>query len=396
MIDNQDLHYEIAALIGKHLQSSLTANEAQKLQLWIEASDANRDLFNSLTDEALLMNELFLLDSFKASDGWASFTKTIQKPVVPIIPITRDYKKYWVAAAAVLMMVFLTTVYFLKTPYKKTVTSINNKKPVIDVLPGGNKAMLQLADGTLVTLSDSLSGFQASQQNVKLVIKNGEISYSSKGTSQENLFNKVITPRGGQYKLRLNDGTQIWLNAASSIRYPVSFVGNTRVVELTGEAYFDVAHDPQHPFIVKLSGNKQVRAIGTSFNINAYGDDNNDVATLIRGSIKVESGNNERLLVPGQQAKFLADDKLLLSNQVDVDEIVAWKNGQFVFNALTVKSIMVQLARWYELEVVYSGKISQETFSGIVSRNSNLSEVLKIMEAGGLRFKIDGKIIYVF
>jgi ferric-dicitrate binding protein FerR (iron transport regulator) len=256
--------------------------------------------------------------------------------------------------------------------------------------------MLQLADGTLVTLSDSLSGFQASQQNVKLVIKNGEISYASKGTSQENLFNKVITPRGGQYKLRLNDGTQIWLNAASSIRYPVSFVGNTRVVELTGEAYFDVAHDPQHPFIVKLSGNKQVRAIGTSFNINAYGDDNNDVATLIRGSIKVESGNNERLLVPGQQAKFLADDKLLLSNQVDVDEIVAWKNGQFVFNALTVKSIMVQLARWYELEVVYSGKISQETFSGIVSRNSNLSEVLKIMEAGGLRFKIDGKIIYVF
>ena len=396
MIDNQDLHYEIAALIGKHLQSSLTANEAQKLQLWIEASDANRDLFNSLTDEALLMNELFLLDSFKASDGWASFTKTIQKPVVPIIPITRDYKKYWVAAAAVLMMVFLTTVYFLKTPYKKTVTSINNKKPVIDVLPGGNKAMLQLADGTLVTLSDSLSGFQASQQNVKLVIKNGEISYASKGTSQENLFNKVITPRGGQYKLRLNDGTQIWLNAASSIRYPVSFVGNTRVVELTGEAYFDVAHDPQHPFIVKLSGNKQVRAIGTSFNINAYGDDNNGVATLIRGSIKVESGNNERLLVPGQQAKFLADDKLLLSNQVDVDEIVAWKNGQFVFNALTVKSIMVQLARWYELEVVYSGKISQETFSGIVSRNSNLSEVLKIMEAGGLRFKIDGKIIYVF
>jgi ferric-dicitrate binding protein FerR (iron transport regulator) len=293
-------------------------------------------------------------------------------------------------------MAFLTSVYFLKTPSKKVSIAISTQKSVNDVMPGGNKAMLQLADGTLVTLSDSLSGFQASQQNVKLVIKNGEISYASKGTSQENLFNKVITPRGGQYKLRLNDGTQIWLNAASSIRYPVAFVGNTRVVELTGEAYFDVAHDPQHPFIVKLSDNKQVRAIGTSFNINAYGDDNNDVATLIRGSVKVESGNNERLLVPGQQAKFLADDKLLLSNQVDVDEIVAWKNGQFVFNALTVKSIMVQLARWYELEVVYSGKISQETFSGIVSRNSNLSEVLKIMEAGGLRFKIDGKIIYVF
>jgi ferric-dicitrate binding protein FerR (iron transport regulator) len=265
-------------------------------------------------------------------------------------------------------------------------------------MPGGNKAMLQLADGTLVTLSDSLSGFQASQRNVKLVIKNGEISYAYKGTSQENLFNKVITPRGGQYKLRLNDGTQICLNAASSIRYPVAFVGNTRVVELTGEAYFDVAHDPKHPFIVKLSSNKQVRAIGTSFNINAYGDDDNDndIATLIHGSVKVESGKNEQLLLPGQQAKFLSDDKLLISNQVDVDEIVAWKNGQFVFNALTVKSIMVQLARWYELEVVYSGKISQETFSGIVSRNSNLSEVLKIMEAGGLRFKIDGKIIYVF
>jgi ferric-dicitrate binding protein FerR (iron transport regulator) len=396
MINNQDSHYEIAALIGKHLQSSLTAAEAQKLQLWIEASDSNRDLFNSLTDEAQLMNELFLLDSFKASDGWANFTKTIQKPVVPIIPITRVYKKYWVAAAAVLMMVFLTTVYFLKTPYKKTVTSINNKKPVIDVLPGGNKAMLQLADGTLVTLSDSLSGFQASQQNVKLVIKNGEISYASNGASQENLFNKVITPRGGQYKLRLNDGTQIWLNAASSIRYPVSFVGNTRVVELTGEAYFDVAHDPKHPFVVKLSGNKQVIAIGTSFNVNAYGDDNNDEATLIRGIVKVESGKNTQLLLPGQQAKFSGDDKLVLSNQVDVDEIIAWKNGQFIFNELTVKRIMIQLARWYELEVVYSGKISEETFSGIVSRNSNLSEVLKIMEAGGLRFKIDGKIIYVF
>lgn len=396
MINNQDVHYEIAALIAKHLQSSLTSLEAQKLQLWIEASDSNRDLFDALTDEALLMNELFLLDSFKPSDGWATFAKTIHQPVAPIVPTTRWYAQYWAVAAAVLMMAFLTSVYFLKTPSKKTMASSSHKKPITDIMPGGNKAMLQLADGTLVTLSDSLSGFQASQQNVKLVIKNGEISYASKGASQENLFNKVITPRGGQYKLRLNDGTQIWLNAASSIKYPVAFVGNTRIVELTGEAYFDVAHDPKHPFIVKLTGNKQVRAIGTSFNINAYGDDNHDEATLIRGSVKVESGNNERLLVPGQQAKFLADNQLLLSNQVDVDEIVAWKNGQFVFNALTVKSIMVQLARWYELEVVYSGKISEETFSGIVSRNSNLSEVLKIMEAGGLRFKIDGKLIYVF
>lgn len=396
MINNQDLHYEIAALIGKHLQSSLTELEAQKLKLWIESSNSNRDLFNSLTDEALLMNELFLLESFKASDGWATFTNTIQERTAPISPIIRGYKKYWYAAAAVLLMAVLTSVYFLKTPSKKVFSVFNSKKGINDVMPGGNKAMLQLADGTLVTLNDSLSGFQASQQNVKLVIKNGEISYASKGTGQENLFNKVITPRGGQYKLRLDDGTQIWLNAASSIRYPVAFVGNTRVVELTGEAYFDVAHDPKHPFIVKLSSNKQVIAMGTSFNINAYGDDNNDVATLLRGIVKVESGKNLQLLVPGQQAKFLADDKLVLSNQVDVDEIIAWKNGQFVFNALTVKSIMVQLARWYELEVVYSGKISQETFSGIVSRNSNLSEVLKIMEAGGLRFKIDGKIIYVF
>ena len=284
---------------------------------------------------------------------------------------------------------------------------LNHAKPVFsskypiasknDIQPGGNKATLQLADGTTITLNDSINGFRASQHHVNLIINKGAITYQSNG-EQENeiLFNTVSTPKGGQYELLLEDGTRVWLNAASSLKYPTAFSGNERIVELKGEGYFEVAHNALKPFRVIMPGLSKVEAIGTSFNINSYSDEYATKATLIEGKVKVSFGNNTVMLNPGQQADVLKSGQILLNNKIDVSEVIAWKNGQFIFNSVNIESIMRQISRWYEIEVVYNESFNQETFSGIVSRKSNLSEVLKIMEEGGVKFRIEGKKIYVY
>jgi hypothetical protein len=384
--------YNIAALIVKSLQNDLSAEESKILMQWKGASNENLALFNELTTEESLSAELAIFASFSATKDWEKIaTKTVN---ANHLKFSKFNRVFWLSSAAILFFVIVGAFQFWKfTSNQKSNYSLQLKH---NIVPGSNKATLTLADGTIILLNDSLNGFHAKQQNVDLLIKNGEIVYQSLGQNEPTIYNTIITPNGGQYKLLLDDGTKVWLNAASSIKYPTTFSGNERIVALTGEGYFEIAHNVQKPFKVILPNIGKVEAMGTVFNINSYQDESILKTTLVEGKIKVDFGSKSQFLTPGQQSHFFKNGQLSIINNIEMDEVIAWKNGQFVFKQINVEGIMRQLSRWYDVDVFFDGKLSKETFSGIVNRNANLLEVLKIMEAGGVRFKIDGKKIYVY
>lgn len=393
MIHQFEEKYVIAELITKQLQHSITDEEAIVLKAWLDASASNKALYEEFSTASSLSEELAILSQFNPSEDLDKLKNAMINTLPQKRRATSLNIKFWSSIAAIFIAIFTSIIYFFpqKIKISKDVIALNNQ-----ILPGCDKATLKLADGTIIVLDDSLDGFQANQKNVKLRIRDGEILYQSTSNTEEVIFNTVVTPRGGQFKLVLSDGTKVWLNAASSIKYPTVFVGNERLIELTGEAYFEVSHNTSKPFKVLLQGIGQVDAIGTAFNINAYPEEGVIKTSLIQGKVKVNMGGNTNYLQPGQQSLLNKAGHFIIKDNLDMDEVVAWKNGLFIFKQSNVQDIMRQMARWYAIDVVYNGKISQETFSGIVNRNSNLSEVLKIMEVGGVRFKIEDKIIYVF
>lgn len=268
-----------------------------------------------------------------------------------------------------------------------------------DVKPGRNKAILTLADGSVIDLDNAKTGEIAAQNGI-IVRKtaNGKLEYIVKDVANANQAistNLISTPRGGQYEVTLPDGTKVWLNAASSLKYPSSFAKNERKVELQGEAYFEVAKDKNRPFRVATK-QQTVEVLGTHFNISAYNDEAQVKTTLLEGAVNVSSGTNSLKLKPGQQALLnLADAKLHLNPNVDVDKEMAWKNDLFAFDNDDLKTIMRQISRWYDLDVVYQGKITDEKYVGEIPRNSNLSEVFKILELNHVHIDAKGKVLTV-
>jgi ferric-dicitrate binding protein FerR (iron transport regulator) len=233
------------------------------------------------------------------------------------------------------------------------------------------------------------------RQGSSAVVKEGRgISYQGSGMSGETVFNTIRTPRGGQYRLELSDGSSVWLNAASSLRFPASFTGNQRNVQLNGEAYFEVKQDATRPFTVEI-GDLRVAVTGTRFNVNAYPDENGILTTLAEGAVKVESKGVAVALKAGQEIMRGSDGKLQSVRTADLKTALAWKEGLFVFNGSDVPAIMRQIGRWYDVDVVYSGSVRTETFTGMVSRKSDISRVLRIMEAGGIQFRIEKNRIMV-
>jgi ferric-dicitrate binding protein FerR (iron transport regulator) len=264
-----------------------------------------------------------------------------------------------------------------------------------DVMPGGDKATLTLADGTTIMLDNVNDGTVAHQGNAKVVKLGAKLLYNTSGSqSKEIAYNTISTPRGGQYQIELPDGTRVWLNAASSLRFPVAFTGKERRVEIDGEAYFEVAKNKNMPFIAKTRGG-EIQVLGTHFNVMAYREEDAVRTTLLEGSVKFSSGNNVAVLKPGEQAK-LSNEGQLKIDEVDVEPVIAWKNGLFVFNNEDVSTVMRQLSRWYDVDVVYQAKQPKQLFVGEVPRNSKLSDVLKMLEvAGDIRFEIEGKKLIV-
>ena len=278
------------------------------------------------------------------------------------------------------------------------VAKVQSHKYKNDVLPGSNGALLKLADGSLVVLDSTGSKTPIRQGNTEVFQNKGGLNYVNKGKKEEQnvVYNTVATPRGRQFQLQLEDGTQVWLNAASSINFPVVFSGNERDVSITGEVYFEVAKNKHKPFRVSVNGTT-VEVLGTHFNINSYGDDGIIKTTLLEGSVKISKSNDEKILKPGEQAQVSEQGTLTTTKDVNLNEIVAWKNNLFSFNNIDIKQLMKQLSRWYDVDVAYAGNINNSvTFNGDISRMVNLSTVLKMLESTGeVSFTVENKKIMV-
>ena len=321
---------------------------------------------------------------------------------IPLDNKVRRLKKWYSIAAAAAILFFLSFgIYFLLNKPQITHELVKNHPFKNDIAPGGNKAILTLANGKQVILTGAKNGTIAQQGAVAInKTADGRIVYNSsqKSASDEaklTAYNTMTTPRGGQYWVVLPDGSRVLLNAASSLTYPTMFSGNERKVELTGEAYFEVAHNAAKPFRV-YSKSQTVEVLGTHFNINTYDDEPAVKTTLLEGKVKVTSAakNQSRILQPGQQA-FLNPLAFNISN-VDVEEATAWKNGLFVFESNDIQQIMRMVSRWYDVDVAYSGTLPADKFTGSVSRFSNVSEVLNTLQlTRKVHFKVEGKKITV-
>jgi len=265
-----------------------------------------------------------------------------------------------------------------------------------DIPPGGNKAILTLADGSKITLDDAKNGALAQQGNTKVLKLDGQLSYNATKNNNDGIyFNTIVTPRGGQYEIVLQDGTKVWLDAASSLRFPTAFAGKERRVEITGEAYFEVAKNATMPFIVKV-GRSEVQVLGTEFNIMAYDEEASLKTTLLEGSVKFVNDGRSSLLTPGQQSSMDREGKVHIENKIDLVEVMAWKNGLFHFESADIQTVMRQLSRWYDVDVVYSNKGSVNLFYAEIPRNTNLSDALKALQlTGKVHFEIEGRKIIV-
>ncbi|GAA3990298.1 FecR family protein [Mucilaginibacter dorajii] len=303
--------------------------------------------------------------------------------------------KWWSSAAAILIF---GTVGLLFLKNNQSVKPLKNNKPAIavhDVAPGSNKAILTLASGKVISLNDVANGIISKRKDLTVKKQQGRIvEYVASAEDKNPVTNSISTPRGGQYQLVLSDGTKVWLNAASSLKFPSSFVGRNRTVELTGEAYFEVTKNKGMPFIVKFN-NASIEVLGTHFDIKAY-DDEETKATLAEGSIKISKNSQQKMLVPGQQVVVSKSAGNLEVSPANMDEALAWKNGYFIFHDASIESVMKTAARWYDVDVAYDADIKNKKFGGRVSKYKNISELLKNMElTGTIHFKIEGRRITV-
>jgi transmembrane sensor len=333
------------------------------------------------------------------------------------------YKRTWFRvsiAAAIVVLAFIPVYYYIvRTPAPKVIVQAKQlTRPVHDALPGGNKATLTLADGTVIDLDKAANGTIATEG--KTIVKkrsDGQLEYNGSHSpftiDHSPSYNTLSTPTGGQYYLELPDGSKVWLNAASSIKYPTAYNGNERLVYLTGEAYFEVKKNPDMPFRVHFGpsaggGGREglIEVLGTHFNVNAYANEALIKTTLLEGRIREWGNANEIqqperpvILNPGQQAQLkntvVGNGHIRVIDDADTEEAIAWKNGLFYFDNVDIQAIMRQLERWYKVQVIFRGRIPARRFAGQVSRSSNLSQVLKILELSKIHFTVEGDVVTV-
>ncbi|MEI9810849.1 MAG: FecR domain-containing protein [Bacteroidota bacterium] len=387
-------------LFRKYLTNQCTPEEVKQLLAHFDTAE-NESALRSLISESLATDQAFSEEetggfNSVAAEVFTGIKKQIGVEKLQTIPF---FKRTWFRIAASVVVVFSALVLFFLRKHEP-VKIAEVKSPVKfenDIEPGGDKAVLILADGTRIVLDTTKNGTIALQGTSNVVkTADGQLSYTQSNTNvSEVLYNTVSTPRGGQYRLVLPDGSKVWLNAASSIYFPSAFVGSNRKVSVTGEVYFEVAKDRKMPFVVDMKG-MQVEVLGTHFNINAYDDEPVIKTTLLEGALKVNKGSNSKFLFPGQQAQLNNTGDINIIPGADLEEIMAWKNGKFIFNSIDIRSVMRQLEKWYDIEVAYTGNLTKEEFIGVVSRNVNISQILNMLEkTRTVSFEIKGRKVFV-
>ncbi len=351
----------------------------------------NEQAISSFTTEEL---ESSLAETFNAIKAKLDSEKINE--VAPVVPLM---KRNWfrLAAAAVFVLAVIGA-YLLVNQSPVELPVANNQHQTNDILPGGNKAVLTLSDRSDINLENVSNGTIVTEGGTKISkLNDGQLVYNIlEEKPTQVLYNTVTTPRGGQYQLLLSDGSKVWLNSASSMRFPVSFAGDTRRVEVSGEAYFEVAKNASIPFKVDVDGKNEIEVLGTHFNITSYADEGSIKTTLLEGSVKVTSlkTGESKLITPGQQAQLNTDGQITI-NKADPDKVMAWKNGYFNVDGADTKTVMQLLSRWYDVDVVYEGAIPQREWGGDIEKNLKLSQMLKILEKNDLHFRLEGRKLMV-
>ena len=390
-------------LLNKYVQDSLSPEEIPVLQELIQQETHSGELDQWLQEA--YANPAWAVDSDYDKDKvFADLQARLTKnpaTVVDFRPSGRNRLFRRIAVAASVLMVIATGAYFMFFDRKGSDVSgpVVTTEPAQDIkAPETNRAMVTLSDGRTVPLDSLSNGLLAQQGNVQLVkLADGQIAYQSASgeITTEIEYNTLSNPRGSKViDMQLSDGSHIWLNAGSSVTYPVAFAGNDRKVAITGEAYFEVAHDAAKPFYV-TKGDLEVRVLGTHFNVNAYDNEGDIKITLLEGSVRVSAGGKSALIQPNQQA-IVKEGNVAINKTMDVDQVMAWKNGMFVFDGYAgIDAIMRQVERWYDVKVVYAGNVNT-LFGGSVPRSANVSRVLKMLEATGkVTFKLEDGTITV-
>ncbi len=384
--------YRVAYLIAGFIRHTLSEKEHDELDDWVNESDHNMHLFEDLTDEKNLEANLEWMDKVQTEQSY----NAMQEKGAFNLPQKKNYnRQIWLAAASVIVLLGVFFVYKYTARKSGSVENIATADTTL-LKPGGNRATLTLADGKVIDLTYAKPGLieDDSTSHVNKTA-DGELVYvKDSSVTNASALHTLSTPVGGQYQVMLSDGTKVWLNAASTLKYPPAFSVNERKVILTGEAYFEVAKNESKPFRVLVADSTTVVVTGTHFNVNAYQNEKEQQVTLLKGSVTVLNTNNVTKLEPGTQA-LIKNKTITKSNVADAEEITGWKDGLFVFHDAPIESIMMQLERWYDATIIYKAATKQ-LFNATIKREEPLTEVLKLLELNGyVHFKIENKTIYV-
>lgn len=386
-------HSVFTSLLEKYINGSITAEEKQQF-LQLMDQPGNREVLDKALRDAMLTDQyLFDVPASETNHFIERLSASLEKPtrITILIPNLRR----WAAAAAIVLMAGAGIWYWSRqAPTSKQIVLTKTARPAHDATPGISGAILTLDDGSQVALDSTGNGMVANQNGSKVMLNNGQLAYEKSNATGKISYNTMSTPRGRQFKVVLPDGTKVWMNAASSIRYPTAFTGSERKVEIQGEAYLEVAQDASRPFIIAVAGAATIKVLGTSLNLNAYPDESAITTTLVTGSIQIAANeDNAVTLVPGKQARLHKQSGRISIHPAEEEQVLAWKNGLFIFEKADIQTIMRQLSRWYDVDVDFDN-ITDKKFSGTIPRNVNVSTVFNILEAtGNVHFSIaDNKV----
>ncbi|MBN8859031.1 MAG: FecR family protein [Sphingobacteriales bacterium] len=403
-MEKDKTYYE--QLFARYLDDECTPEELEEVLDYIGKDEANRLVLEQMQ---AAHSQSFSREVSSEESEWSERVRLelLKRTNAGIVVPFYKRKLPGVAAAVMLLLVSTTAYYYFNYKNKPVAPPVTSENKNETITPGGNKATLTLADGAVIDLSETENGNLAFQGNAKVIKLEDQLNYTTANTKNNSItYNTVTTPRGGQYVVVLSDGSKVWLNAASSLKFPTTFKGTDRQVELTGEGYFEIAKSilpggKKQPFYVNVhsaTGNGgTIEVLGTHFNIMAYDEEAEINTTLLEGSVKVNMPDKTVFLTPGQQAHVTKSDKKTeVLTGVDIESVIAWKNGEFRFDNMDVKAIMRQIGRWYDVNIVYEAGLPETGLSGKIERKKNIEQLLEILETTHkVQFNIKGKNIIV-
>ena len=385
---------EFNELISRYISGEITSREKLKLREMLDRPEGLEAL-----DPILRDNFAKAENNFASEKQTQQFLDTLNSKITvsESASSAKEVKlfnwKNWVAAASLLIAVGVGATYVVNRELPTEPQTVTVVSQIKEISPAVSRAILTLSDGSEIVL-DSLGNTQIAQQsNTTISNQSGQLVYkSNKGSST--VYNTLSTPKAQKYSLQLADGTKVWLNASSSIKFPTAFSGSTRQVSITGEAYFEVSPDKRRPFTVDVKG-MQIEVLGTHFNVNSYSDEEVIRTTLLEGSVVINQNRKSKKLYPGQQATVNSIGDINLEKNVNLTQVMSWKNGLFYFENSSLQEVMRELSRWYDVEVVYVNGIPDRNFEGEIQRNLKLSEVLRILELNKVKFKVEGRTVLI-